>query len=51
MLKQVSMRVQAACSDSNFMIQDVLYLMVVNMPREEELEAARLALTSEDKAG
>ena len=51
MLKQVSMRVQAASSDSNFIIQDVLYLMVVNMPREEELEAARLALTSEDKAG
>ena len=51
MLKQVSIRVQAACSNSNYNIQDVLYLMVVNMPREDELEAARLALTSEQKAG
>ena len=51
MLKQVSIRVQAACSNSNYGIQDVLYLMVVNMPREEELETARLALTSEQKAG
>ena len=51
MLKQVSIRVRLACSNSNYSIQDVLYLMVVNMPREEELEAARLALTSEQKAG
>ena len=51
MLKQVSIGVRPACSNSNYSIQDVLYLMVVNMPREEELEAARLALTSEQKAG
>ena len=51
MLKQVSIKVRAASSNSNCSSQDVLYLMVVNMPREEELEAARLALTSEQKAG
>ena len=50
-LKQVSTRVWAACPSSNYDIQDVLYLMVVNMPREEELKAVRLALTSKEKAG
>ena len=50
MLKQVSTRVRAACPSSNYDIQDVLYLMVVNMPREEELKAVRLALTSKEKA-
>ena len=51
MLKQVSIRFRAACSQSNDGKQDVLYLMVVNMPSEKELEAARLALTSEKKSG
>lgn len=50
-LKQVSTRVRAACPSSNYDIQDVLYLMVVNMPREEELKVVRLALTSKEEAG